>query len=95
MGAETIVTLIAVAVLVGALAAYLIIIASTLNRVSFTLGTILIGVRAIENQTRPLPGTVGSVAEEVLAIEDAMSGISPRRGGSARRRSSSGTKRAF
>lgn len=78
MGAETVVTLIAVAVLVGAIAAYLIIIASTLNRVSFTLGTILIGVRAIENQTRPLAQTLGSVAGDVVAVEEAMAGISPR-----------------
>ncbi len=95
MGAETVVTLIAVAVLVGAVAAYLIIIAGTLNRVSFTLGTILIGVRAIENQTRLLPQTVGGIATDVLAVEDAMAGVSPRgkRGGRGRR--SSGAKRAF
>lgn len=78
MGAETVVTLAAVAVLVGALAVYLIIIASTLNRVSFTLGTILIGVRAIENQTAPLAGMLGPVINDVAAIEEAMAGVAPR-----------------
>ena len=42
MGAETIGTLVGVAVIVAALAFYLITIALTLQKVSFELGTILI-----------------------------------------------------
>ncbi|MBA2437173.1 MAG: hypothetical protein H0V52_02335, partial [Acidimicrobiia bacterium] len=51
MGAATIVTLIGVFLVVAALAGYLITIAATLRDVSFTLGTVIIGVRAIANQT--------------------------------------------
>lgn len=71
MGPETIGTLVAVAVLVGAVATYLIIIAYTLNKVSYTLGTILIGVRAIENQTEPVGRYVATVLNDVLAIDQA------------------------
>lgn len=71
MGAATIVTLIGVGVIVAALAAYLITISYTLNDVSFTLGTVIIGVRAIENQTDPVPTYVGIIRNDVLAIDQA------------------------
>lgn len=75
MGPETIVTLIGVAVIVGALAVYLIIIAFSLYRVSFTLGTVLIGVRAIAARCEPLRGILGSIAEDVTAVEQALAGL--------------------
>jgi hypothetical protein len=71
MGAATIVTLIGVFVIVAALATYLIIIALTLRDVSFTLGTILIGVRAIQNQTDPVGTYVGTILSDVVAIDQA------------------------
>lgn len=89
MGPETVVTLLAVAVLVGALAAYLIIIAVTLNKVSFTVGTVLIGVRAIEHQTQPLASMLGPVVNDVAAIEEAMAGLAGPRGQRGRRGRSS------
>jgi hypothetical protein len=71
MGAATIVTLIGVFLVVAALAIYLIIIATTLRDVSFTLGTIIIGVRAIVNQTNPVPTYVGTILSDVVAIDQA------------------------
>ena len=75
MGPETIVTLIGVALIVAALAAYLIIIAYSLNKVSFTLGTVLIGVRAIAARCEPLRGLLGSIASDVTAVEQALRGL--------------------
>lgn len=72
MGPETVVTLIGVAIAVAAVALYLIIVAWTLNRVSFNVGTVLIGVRAIAQQCEPLQDVVSSIVSDVTAIEDAM-----------------------
>ena len=82
MGLETVVTLIGVALGVGAVAIYLIIIAYTLNRVSFTVGTVLIGVRAIAAQCEPIGSVVGDIHREVSNIANAMGGLvgeAPRR----------------
>ncbi len=75
MGPETVVTLIGVAIAVAAVALYLIIIAYTLNRVSFNVGTVLIGVRAIAQQCEPLQGAVSSIVSDVAAIEQAMGNL--------------------
>ena len=75
MPAAAIVTLVLIAVLVGAIAAYLIIIAYTLNDVSFTLGTVLIGVRAIAFQCEPVGSVVSGIAGDVKAIEGALGDI--------------------
>ncbi|HEV2068329.1 MAG TPA: hypothetical protein VGR26_00885 [Acidimicrobiales bacterium] len=58
-------------VVVAVLAIYLIIIALVLRDVSFTLGTIIIGVRAIVNQTNPVPMYVGTILSDVVAIDQA------------------------
>ena len=42
MGAATIVTLLGVAIIVAAIALYLIIISVTLNHVSYTVGTVIV-----------------------------------------------------
>ncbi len=70
MGAATIVTLIGVGAIVVVLALYLITIALILKHVSFTVGTVLIGVRAIANQTAPLGPVVRDILGDVRAIED-------------------------
>lgn len=72
MGAATIVTLIAVAVIVGAVALYLIVITFTLRYVSYTLGTILIGVRAIAHRAQPVGEVVTGILEDVEAVDDAL-----------------------
>ncbi len=70
MGLATIVTLIGVAITVAALAFYLITIAATLRHVSFTVGTVLIGVRAIAAQCQPLQPVIRDIANDVAAIDD-------------------------
>ncbi len=70
MGLATIVTLIGVAIIVAALAFYLITIASALKHVSFTVGTVLIGVRAIAAQCQPLQPVIRDIANDVAAIDD-------------------------
>ncbi len=71
MGAATIVTLLGVAIIVAAIALYLIIISVTLNHVSYTLGTVIIGVKAIVAQTDPVPKYVGIILNDVTAIDQA------------------------
>ncbi|HWH34762.1 MAG TPA: hypothetical protein VNT56_05510 [Acidimicrobiales bacterium] len=71
MGAATIVTLIGVFLTVAALAGYLITISLLLRDISFTLGTVIIGVRAIVNQTNPVPQYVGTILSDVVAIDQA------------------------
>ncbi len=75
MSAASIVTLIGVFVAIAAVALYLIIIAYTLNKVSFTVGTVLIGVRAIASQCEPLKGVVGDIVADVTAVERAMGNL--------------------
>jgi hypothetical protein len=75
MSAAAMVTLIGVAIIVVALAAYLTVIAYVLNRVSFKLGTILIGVRSIANQTEPVGEVVGAILGEVEIIDDALKSL--------------------
>jgi len=70
VGIESILTFIGVGAIVLVLAAYLITIAVTLNNVSFTVGTILIGVRAIAAQCQPIGPVVRDIAREVQAIDD-------------------------
>lgn len=82
MGAETAVTLLIVAIIVGAIAMYLIIIAATLTKVSRMLDVILGDViHSIENKTQGLGSVVNSIAGDVGAIEDAISNVTPRRSG--------------
>ena len=72
MPLAAIVTLFLVFVAVTAIALYLIIVAYTLNNVSFTLGTILIGVRSIAYQTEPVGDVLGGIAGDVKAIDGAL-----------------------
>lgn len=53
------------------IALYLIAVAWTLRRVSFNVGTVLVGVRAIGQQVRPVPKYVGIIMNDVMAIDQA------------------------
>lgn len=70
MGIESILTFIGVGAIVVVLALYLITVATMLRHVSFTVGTILVGVRSIANQTAPIGGVVREIVREVGAIEE-------------------------
>lgn len=74
-----------IAVVVLALAGYLITVAYILNKVTFKLGTILIGVRSIAEQTEPVEEVVTGIAEDVAAIEAALAGLLPDSGRGARK----------
>lgn len=68
-----IVTLAEVLLLVVVLAGYLVVINSTLRKISETLGLVRFGVRAIEKQTEsigPSLGEVNSALEEVAGALD-------------------------
>ena len=71
MGGATILTLLGVAVIVAALAIYLITITYQLYKVSYNLGTVLVGVRAIVSQVDPVPNYVGIIVNDVQAIDQA------------------------
>ncbi len=75
IGLATIGTLVGVFVIVAALALYLITIALILKHVSFTVGTVLIGVRAIANQCAPLGPVIRDILSDVRAIEDDLDGL--------------------
>lgn len=70
MGAATVVTLIGVAICVAAIALYLINISLILNHVSFTVGTVIIGVKAIAQATEPLAGVIRDIQNNVASIDD-------------------------
>ncbi len=71
MGAETVATLVVTAIIVAALAVYVLAIGLQLRRLSFTLGTILIGLRAIRMQTAP----IGAVLEDLVQDVDALDSV--------------------
>jgi hypothetical protein len=67
--------LVGTAVLVAALAIYLTTIVWILWDVSFTLGTVLIGVRSIASQVEPVGDVVSGIASNVTAIDGALGGL--------------------
>ncbi|MGI9033136.1 MAG: hypothetical protein ACR2HY_05555 [Acidimicrobiales bacterium] len=88
IGAATVVTLIGVFAIVAALALYLITIAMILKDVSFNVGTVLIGCRAIAAQTEPLGPVVRDIVADIRGIEEDLEGVlgssAPRRMGARR-----------
>ncbi|HWC10168.1 MAG TPA: hypothetical protein VG455_03005 [Acidimicrobiales bacterium] len=70
IGLATIVTLIGVFAIAAVLAGYLIVIVVILREVSFNVGTVLIGVRAIANQCAPLGPVIRDIVGDVRAIEE-------------------------
>jgi hypothetical protein len=70
-----ILTLAELLLLVVVLAVYLIVIASTLRKVSQTLGLITFGVRAIEKQTEPIGPVVGDVNAALEKVAAALETI--------------------
>ena len=70
MGAATVFTLIGVAIIVAAIALYLINICLILNHVSFTVGTVIIGVRAIGQACEPLAEVIRDIKNNVGAIDE-------------------------
>lgn len=72
MAAPAYMTLVLVAVLVLALAFYLIRVILILNHVNDQLGKVTFGVRAIENQTKPIGELVGEMNGNLIAVAGAL-----------------------
>ena len=68
-------TLVELAILVIVLAAYLIIIAGTLRKVSHTLGLVTFGVRAIEKQTEPIGPVARDINGALEQVADALESV--------------------
>jgi uncharacterized protein YoxC len=66
---------IGLAVAVLTIALYLIVVAWMLNDVSFTVGTVLVGVRSIALQTQPIGTVVRAMVADIQAIDSALDGI--------------------
>jgi hypothetical protein len=75
MPAAAIVTLAIAAVIILALAAYLLRVVVTLRSVIDLLGKITFGVRAIAHQTRPVNDLVGEIGAEAAAIDAALTAL--------------------
>ncbi len=77
LGVTTIATFVGVALIVAVLALYLTYIAVILRHVSFTLGTVLIGVRAIAHQTQPIGPVVKGIISDIEGIQDDLAALLP------------------
>lgn len=75
MPVAAVATLIISAVLILALAAYLIKVILTLRSVIDLLGIITFGVRAIAYQTRPVNVLLTEIGEEAAAIDGALASL--------------------
>jgi hypothetical protein len=75
MGAETVGTLVVVGIIVAVLALYVFLIGLGLKRLSFTLGTIVVGLRAIREQTKPVGAVLGGIVGDAEHIESALAGV--------------------
>ena len=75
MGIESILLFVGIGAIVVVLALYLITVAAMLHHVSFTVGTILVGVRSIAHQTQPIGGVLREIVQEVGAIDDDLEGL--------------------
>ncbi len=75
MPAAAIVSLIIIALLVLALAAYLIRVIQILNHVNDTLGKVTFGVRAIAHRTEPVGAVVGEINANLGAVAGALEAL--------------------
>ena len=75
MSIEAVLLFVGVAVIAGAIALYLIVVAAMLNHVSFTVGTVLVGVRSIAHQTAPIGPVIKDMARDVADIEGALDSL--------------------
>jgi len=72
MNAPGAITLLAVAIIVGALAVTLIRIALVLKHVNVTLDTVISAVGGIEQATRPITPILTSIAGDLAATQKAL-----------------------
>ncbi len=77
LGVATYIAFVIIFLVVAALAGYLILVAYLLNKTSFVLGTVLIGVRSIAYQTEPLGEVVAGITSDIAAIQAALRALLP------------------
>ncbi|MFP5353203.1 MAG: hypothetical protein ACLGIB_11670 [Actinomycetota bacterium] len=70
-----ILTLVGVALLIAALAAYLLVALFLLRKTLFTLGTINVGLRAIADRVEPLEPVLAEVNSDLSGVRDALMGV--------------------
>lgn len=70
-----ILTLAGVALLVLALAAYLLAALFLLRKTLFTLGTINVGLRAIAHRVEPLEPVLGEINSDLSGVRDALTTV--------------------
>lgn len=75
MDAVAIVSLVLIALLVGALAFYLVWVVLLLRRIVDTLGKVVFGVRAIAHRTEPIGGVLDEMNGDLGAVADAVEGL--------------------
>jgi hypothetical protein len=76
-----IIALILILAFVFILCSYLLRVITILVHVSFTLGTIIAGVRAIASQIETVPETIESVNNDLVPVQQATDSLAARTGG--------------
>jgi len=71
----SILTLVGVALLIVALAAYLLVALVLLRKTLFTLGTVNVGLRAISARVEPLEPVLAEVNSDLSSVRDALVGV--------------------
>lgn len=75
MSAAAIAALVVTAVLVVALAFYLLWVVVILRRLTDTLGKVVFGVRAIAHRVEPVGEVVGEINGDLIAVADALEAL--------------------
>lgn len=70
-----ILTLVGVALLIAALAAYLLAALFLLRKTLFTLGTINVGLRSIALRVEPLEPVLSEINSDLTAVRDALTEV--------------------
>lgn len=70
-----ILTLVAVALLIVALAAYLLVALFLLRKTLFTLGTINVGLRSIALRVEPLEPVLAEINSDLSGVRDALTDV--------------------
>lgn len=75
MSAAAIVAIVVTAVLVAALAFYLLWVVVILRRLTDTLGKVVFGVGAIAHRVAPVEQVVGEINGDLVAVADALDAL--------------------
>jgi len=87
MSAAAIAALVVTAVLIAALACYLLWVVVLLRHLTDTLGKVVFGVASIAHRVQPVQGLVGEINGDLTAVADALeelaADLNPQRGARA------------